>query len=252
MAIQKTEAVVLRTTKLRETSLIVTFFTRDFGKLQAMAKGVRQPGSPWAGLYEPMNRLEIVFYEKIRTPVHLVTEAAGLDLRPALRRDLRAMAFGYYLTEVLEHFSNPGEPDPSCWQLIEQAYSCLPAAPLVTALLFQLRILRHAGFLPEISSLSREASLRNLIGASSSAACVPSEAFAFLERKPFLKNPGLYDFLVKIASLDWAEAARIPAGEREMAEGEALIAALVAARLDRKLRSRIFLESVDPGLLQSI
>jgi len=146
MAIQKADVIVLRTTKLRETSLIVTFFSREFGKFQALAKGVRQAGSPWAGLYEPMNRLEVIFYEKFRSDIHLATEAAGLDLRGDLRKSFKASSFGYYLTEILENFSNVGEPDLMYWELIEKSYRTLSEAPLMTTLIFQLKLLHQSGF----------------------------------------------------------------------------------------------------------
>ena len=42
MAIQKTDAIVLKTQPFRSSSLIITFFTRSFGKLRGLAKGVRQ------------------------------------------------------------------------------------------------------------------------------------------------------------------------------------------------------------------
>ncbi|MEI9894387.1 MAG: recombination protein O N-terminal domain-containing protein [Chthoniobacter sp.] len=49
---ETTAALLLRKTKLTETSLIVTWFTEAHGKIQTVAKGARQPKSRFAGLLD--------------------------------------------------------------------------------------------------------------------------------------------------------------------------------------------------------
>ncbi|MGH7890395.1 MAG: DNA repair protein RecO, partial [Thermodesulfobacteriota bacterium] len=79
MAIQKTEAFVLKTQPFRSSSLIVTFFSRDFGKLRGVVKGVRREREMRGALYELFTHLEILFYEKTRSDLHLVSEASILN-----------------------------------------------------------------------------------------------------------------------------------------------------------------------------
>ena len=248
MSIQKTEAIVLRTTKLRETSLIVTFFSRDFGKLQALAKGVRQAGSPWTGLYEPLNRLEVVFYEKFRSEVHLATEAVGLDLRPALRKDFKALSYGYYLTEVLENFANTGERDPAYWSAIEKTYELLPVSPVLISLIFQLKLLHHAGFLPDLETVESRSGGKGLLSASFYETLKPRsglQTMALLEKKPALQNTALIQNLRYLLRESWEKGLRLQMSKQELEEGESLLATLVAAKLDKKLRSRKFLEELN-------
>ena len=88
MAIQKTEAIVLKTQPFRSSSLIITFFTRDFGKIRGIAKGVRQENQTRAAVYELFTRLEIIYYEKLRSDLHLVSDAAILE---SLRRTLESL-----------------------------------------------------------------------------------------------------------------------------------------------------------------
>ena len=64
MAIQKTQGFVLRRDDLRETSVILTVYTRDFGKLKLITKGVRSPEQRSLSSYELFALDEIVFYEK--------------------------------------------------------------------------------------------------------------------------------------------------------------------------------------------
>ncbi|MFN5395348.1 MAG: DNA repair protein RecO, partial [Planctomycetota bacterium] len=46
MSLEKTDAIVLKTVEWSETSLVVTLFTKDFGKISAIAKGARRLKSP--------------------------------------------------------------------------------------------------------------------------------------------------------------------------------------------------------------
>ena len=48
MSTEKTTAIVLRTVEFSETSLVVTLFTREFGKIGALAKGARRPKNPFS------------------------------------------------------------------------------------------------------------------------------------------------------------------------------------------------------------
>ena len=65
MAIQKTDAIVLRRQDVRETSLALTFYTRDFGKVKGLVRGVRgSRAESWGlGAMEILSCEDIVFYE---------------------------------------------------------------------------------------------------------------------------------------------------------------------------------------------
>ena len=74
MAIQKSEAIVLRTRDFRETSLIVNFFTKDFGKMHGLIKGIRRTPQRYGGMPLNFSRNHIVFYEKPSRELNLVTQ----------------------------------------------------------------------------------------------------------------------------------------------------------------------------------
>ena len=60
--IVSTDAIVLRTVNYSETSIIVTLFSKESGKIALMAKGARKPKSPFAAQLEPMNILNINYF----------------------------------------------------------------------------------------------------------------------------------------------------------------------------------------------
>ena len=64
MASEKSSAIVLRLVEFSETSLIVTLFTRDFGKVTALAKGARRPKGPFEAALDLLSLTRIVFLRK--------------------------------------------------------------------------------------------------------------------------------------------------------------------------------------------
>ena len=61
---EKAGAVVLRTMKYRETSLIVTLYTDLFGKVSVVVKGARQPKGKYGTVLQPMAHIRAVIYRK--------------------------------------------------------------------------------------------------------------------------------------------------------------------------------------------
>ena len=75
MAIQKTEGILLRKADLRETSLILTFYTKDFGKIKGIVRGVRGPrsGSCGGASMEIFALDGLVFYERRRSDIFTIS-----------------------------------------------------------------------------------------------------------------------------------------------------------------------------------
>ena len=86
MPSEKATAIVLRTVEFSETSLVVTLFTREFGKLGALAKGARRLKNPFESALDLLALCRIVFLHKSSDALDLVTEAKLLRrFRPAGR-----------------------------------------------------------------------------------------------------------------------------------------------------------------------
>lgn len=75
MPAEKTLAIVLRVVEFSETSCIATLFTRDFGKIGALAKGARRPKSPFDSALDLLAVCRIVFIDKSADVLDLLTEA---------------------------------------------------------------------------------------------------------------------------------------------------------------------------------
>ena len=122
MPAEKATAIVLRTVEFSETSLVVTLFTREFGKIGALAKGGRRLKGPFESALDLLALCRIVFLRKSSDALDLLTEAKLLRrFRPA-GRDLSSLYAGYYVAELLGELTDdvrsssrtvrPGRRDP--------------------------------------------------------------------------------------------------------------------------------------------
>lgn len=73
----RAEAIVLRTHKLGEADRIITFLTRERGKVRAVAKGVRRTKSRFGARLEPFSRVDLLMHEGKNLDV--ITQAESLN-----------------------------------------------------------------------------------------------------------------------------------------------------------------------------
>src|SRR5512136_1851975 len=112
MASEKTSAIVIRAVDFSETSLIVTLFTRDFGKIGALAKGARRLKSPFESALDLLALCRIVFLHKSSEALDLMTEAKLVRRFRPPGRSLPALYAAYYVAELLGAMTDDDDPHP--------------------------------------------------------------------------------------------------------------------------------------------
>ena len=157
MAAEKAQALVLRTTDWSETSRIATLWTREFGKIRALAKGGRRLKSNFENALDLLTHCRIVFLRKSSGSLDLLTEAQVVQRFPRLRSDLAALYGAYYVAELLESMTEEYDPHPL---LFDAALEFLEAvgAPRVGeepavglyVVRFELVLLREVGYSPAL------------------------------------------------------------------------------------------------------
>ncbi|MBN1688274.1 MAG: DNA repair protein RecO, partial [Candidatus Omnitrophica bacterium] len=153
MAIQKTEAIILKTQPFRSSSLIITFFSKSFGKLRGLAKGVRQERETRGALFELFTHVDIVFYEKQRSDLHLVSEASILESYPSLRTRLESIAYASYFSELVDELSEVHDPHEGVFDLLDFSFRYLASLPgRRLARLFEIKLVNEIGWLPHLTN----------------------------------------------------------------------------------------------------
>lgn len=152
MPAEKTTAIVLKVIEFSETSAVVTLFTRDFGKVAALAKGARRPKGPFESALDLLASVRILLLRKSSDALDLLTEAKLERRFRQASRDLSRLYAGFYVAELLLELTDAGDPHPELYAAAEEALLALEsAAPLAGVVLrFELAALQTLGHMPEL------------------------------------------------------------------------------------------------------
>jgi DNA repair protein RecO (recombination protein O) len=157
MPARVSETFVLRTYPFREADLIVSFFTRDRGKLRGMARRARRPKSPFGAGLERLSRVHMAYFERENRDLVNLSGCELIESPFALQSDYtRGVALDYF-AETAEHLLPPHEPNEKFFRLMASALEYLRGGGEAwTAILYvSLWAVRLTGVFPELR-VSRE------------------------------------------------------------------------------------------------
>lgn len=152
MTTEKALALVVRGTDWSETSRITTLFTREFGKVRALAKGGRRLKSNFDCAFDLLSVCRIVFLRKASGALDLLTEARLEEQFPVLRENLTALYAGYYVAELLADGTQDYDPHPDLFDASLDTLRSLgeTAEVMVTVTRFEVVWLRELGYSPRL------------------------------------------------------------------------------------------------------
>lgn len=151
MSSEKSTAIVIRQTDFSETSRVVTLFTRDFGKISALAKGARRLKGPFDSALDLLTTCQIVFLRKSSNSLDLLTEAKLLSRFRPQNNNLVSLYGGYYIAELLAGLTEDYDPHPRLFDMARTGLEQLETSerPLHGIVRFEIEVLREIGQLPE-------------------------------------------------------------------------------------------------------
>lgn len=156
----KTDALVIRTRAYGEADKIVTFLTRDHGKLAGIAKGAAKSRRRFVGSLEPATEIRLTFRSRAQSDLCFV-EATEIVRSPRrLMRDLDRYAFTTYVLEVLDCMVEGKEAEAAVFELartllaeIDQREGAPPGAEVLR--FFELQLLTLCGLEPRLAVCRR-------------------------------------------------------------------------------------------------
>jgi DNA repair protein RecO (recombination protein O) len=218
----KTEAVVLRSIRFGEADRVLHLYSRERGRIGAVAKGVRRPKSRFGGRLEPLFRVNLVLHEG-RGELCTVTAVQTVHAHAALREDRSALARATEACEAVLRLFDSAEPNVPAYNLLCHELALLDASPAsaarAQALGFRLKLLLAAGFVPELSSCASCGEREHLGAFSAGAGGVVCDA---CEAGSFSLDAAAHEFLVAALARPLAELPEAP--ERALAQADRAIA----------------------------
>lgn len=151
-----TEAIVLRARKQGETSKIVTLYTRDFGKLNVIAKGAREMKSKFGGALEMFALSNVVFYKREKQDaLNLLSKAETIDSHAGIMRSLKKMEPAMAIVELVLHAMHDEDANGNLFDLLAGTFRAIARSEEISApllqLRFYLRFAREMGFEIDLS-----------------------------------------------------------------------------------------------------
>ncbi len=142
-----TRGIVVRLTRLTDTSLIVHWFSDDAGLLKTVARGARRPKSSFAGKLDLFFGGEISVARARRGGLDTLREVAINDWREGLRESWVGTLMAGYFCRLAEQAVEPGHPEPEIHDLLRRALDHLCAKPPTLRAMrhFEAELARHLG-----------------------------------------------------------------------------------------------------------
>jgi DNA repair protein RecO (recombination protein O) len=152
MPLRETEAIVLRTYRLAEADKIVSLFTRQAGRLRAVAAGSQRTKSRYGGTLEPLSYIRLWLYERENRDLLRVNSTELLESFFDMQKDYRRHVAAQYIAEVCERLLPERELNERAFRLLLVTLRGLKHSgevdrPLVY---FNYWLLRLGGFLPDL------------------------------------------------------------------------------------------------------
>lgn len=152
--ILSTSAIVLKRISFGETSLITRCFTRDFGKMSFIVHGAYRKKSPSAGYFQPMNYLELVFYNKQTRDLQTISKVAFKKPWLKMTDDLKKIAYGLALVELTDRCLSDLDTHQNLFDALVNALDKVCTGGKHLNLVFwnyQYYLLTYLGFRPDFS-----------------------------------------------------------------------------------------------------
>lgn len=225
-----------------EADKLVTFFSKDLGKIRAVAYGCRRPRSPLAGCMQVFSHLRL----QVAEGRQLDTVRQAEIKRPfrELRENLDYMAYGAFLLEFAGEICPERHPEPQVFEILLAAANMFSKRnPRIVALAASFQLLECTGCQPAYfycgvcrRELAGDAFFSHEAGGAVCAACASGKGERYdKEARALIGN---------LLSLDWQSPASFKVGGKALVETEKLLLLYLSAFLERPLKSLDFIRQL--------
>lgn len=147
----RTQAIVLRRVEFGEADLILTLLTPQHGKISAIARAARRPGTRASGHVELYSLSDMLL--GYGANLYIVTQVDLLDPFLAIGNDLERMVYASHFVELVDRFTVDDQENRLTFDLLVRGlgWLCDPTTDLrLAARYFEFRLLTIMGYAPSV------------------------------------------------------------------------------------------------------
>ena len=148
-----TQAITLRKQPIRDNDRLYVLYTKDLGKISALARGAGKISSKLAGHLEPFGQTSVIIVKKNAIP-HLAG-AQNKKIFSAISGELEILAIASRCLRITNELVKEGHPDVDIYNLLLEVFEFLETKPKKEKLevvysVYILKLLTQLGYRPEI------------------------------------------------------------------------------------------------------
>ncbi|MFH1665465.1 MAG: DNA repair protein RecO [Candidatus Omnitrophota bacterium] len=248
MAAQNAEGVILRKYLLRETSYILVVFTKEFGKIKGVMKGVRNPYPQFAGNFEIFTRCRLHFYKKKKSGLDLITQCEAVDFFLPVRKDIEKLTYAGYFIELVDIVTNEHDPAEELFSLLVDSLTMLgtESSAKRVSRIFELKLLEKLGLAPRLDACAgcgAPPGKEIFFSVKDGGVMCPKCAGGNMTGRRI--SPGTVNFMRMIQKSDLARTSRIKVSREVGRETEDVLRMFLDYQIGRPLKSLKFLEQIE-------
>lgn len=242
MAQYSTEAILLSVRNIGEADKIVTFFSKDLGKVRAIAYGCRRPKSPLAGGMQVFShlQLQVMAGSQLDTIKQYDTKTSFRQLR----ENLEGMAYASFLMELASEVCPERHPEPQIYEILLAALAAFSSRnPRVVALAAAFQLLECTGYQPNYfhcmiceCKLEEEAFFSHSKGGAVCPSCAEGEIFEFPKE--------IRELITKLLFLNWQKPSKFMINGAALLKTEKLFLDYLMSFLEKPLKSLEFIQQL--------
>ncbi|HEY59491.1 MAG TPA: DNA repair protein RecO [Anaerolineae bacterium] len=244
--LSKVEAFVITHREFGEADRLLVLYSREEGKLRAIAKGLRRARSRKAGHLEPFTRTVLMLARG--KSFWIVTQAETVEAYQPIKDNLLKTGYAAYTLELLDKFTSEEEPNPVLYRLVKETLMRVARLedPFIAIRRFELQLLDISGYRPEffycVQCKSEIKPEDQYFSASQGGALCPKCGVMAGESRAVTLHVLKYLRYIQRSSYQQALQAHIP--KQVCLEMESLMQYYLTYILEKKLNSPAFIRDV--------
>lgn len=187
MAMYKAEGIIIKSFNLGEADRILTIYTRQYGKISAVAKGVRKSRSKLRGSTQTLTHAELVLYRG--RSLDTITQCEAKEMFAGIREDLYRWAYATFMLELLDAMVPEGQPQAGVFVRLLLSLHLVESLeePELGALFFAVHLLQLLGYQPQLGGCAacgsspkpNQMAISGTYGGILCSDCIPLDPYCF-------------------------------------------------------------------------
>lgn len=245
MAIYRTRALVLRTRNFGEADRVLVLFSEDYGKFEAVVKGARRQRSRFIGNTLAFNFIKAMLLTG--KSLDTLSQAELVHSFSQFREDLTKLAYASYWVELIDGFIPERQEANEIFRFLLASFIVLEKTPdpAVLNMAFELRLLDYLGYQPQIANCvgcGKPFQHDMAFSAQAGGAVCTGCSLKYRDAVPVVEAD--LQILERFRGIDLRKLDQLTLEPAQSRLIQKILRGFIEARLDRPLKSQVFLDNL--------